>query len=217
LLPIGESNSLGAPFKSMNKKGINQTSVSRSICLGKENLSFTIHYRKRKTIGISIKPDCSILVNAPLRTQPTVIESILEKRYSWIHKQIQYFKNIGTVYTNKPYSEGSTFPILGRLYKVRTDFSSTETVSFNKEGVHLKVLQYSQINKKVQNAKIEILLEKWYRRNANRYLINRFSKIFHRLNRIKKFPDTQVSTRKMKRRWGSCCSSTCEHRLRNCP
>jgi hypothetical protein len=49
---------------------MNKTTLERSIRVGKDNLQFTIHYRKRKTIGIRIKPDCSISVNAPLRTKP---------------------------------------------------------------------------------------------------------------------------------------------------
>jgi predicted metal-dependent hydrolase len=179
-----------------------------TILLANTEYPYNIRYSKRKTIGIQIKPDGSIWVCSPKRVLSVVLEEVLQKKSAWILKQLCFFRNSNIVHTNKPYTKGSLFPILGRKHKVLIEYSNSESVHFSKIGIRIFVKKYSTINQKLIDSKVDGLLEKWYRKCSLVYLKKRFSKLHHKINLTQKLPVVNLSIRKMKRRWGSCCKQT---------
>jgi len=50
-------------------------------------IEYTLEFVDRKTLGITVKPDLSVLVRAPLDAEEGTIEGILTKRTAWILRQ----------------------------------------------------------------------------------------------------------------------------------
>lgn len=60
------------------------TEVSGRLEIGTEAFDYTLRRSARKTLGISVKPDGSVVVTAPETAEASQIEAILRKRASWI-------------------------------------------------------------------------------------------------------------------------------------
>ncbi|NLL90891.1 MAG: M48 family metallopeptidase [Ruminococcaceae bacterium] len=56
------------------------------------DLGYEIKYSKRKTLAITIKNDCSVLVSAPLDTPFCYIESFVQKNKVWIASKLERMK-----------------------------------------------------------------------------------------------------------------------------
>lgn len=68
------------------------------------NFSYDIIRTKRKTVGLQVKEDCSVIVRVPLNYSDEIVEIIVEKHSSWIVKAIEkqrFLNENKTVYTNE--------------------------------------------------------------------------------------------------------------------
>lgn len=50
--------------------------------------SYTLKRSKRKTLSLTVKPDCTVLVRAPLTTSTARIDEFVSKNSAWIEKQL---------------------------------------------------------------------------------------------------------------------------------
>ncbi|MBR0132548.1 MAG: M48 family metallopeptidase [Lachnospiraceae bacterium] len=56
--------------------------------MGDMTIKYTLQRSRRKTVQISIKPDCSIVVKAPYRVPLAEIEKFIFEKQGWIEKNI---------------------------------------------------------------------------------------------------------------------------------
>ena len=167
------------------------------IKFGSQIIPFRLEYRKRKTMEISVHPDMSVKVVAPLNRSYDEIEQKVKKRALWIIEQRYFFALFLPKQPEKRYVSGESFRYLGKQYRLKVVSSKQEKVVL-KRGV---LFVYTADRKK--SAKIKELLNRWYRQRAAIKYRERLNVCYAniRKNGIK-LPAIQI--RKMKKRWGSC-------------
>lgn len=77
-------------------------------------IPFQIQYSHRKTLSISVTPDQSLEVVAPIGSDPTKVLNRVEKRKKWIVKQIKYFEQFKPQKPDPAFISGESFVYLGR-------------------------------------------------------------------------------------------------------
>ncbi|HLS30547.1 MAG TPA: hypothetical protein VK021_06800, partial [Flavobacteriaceae bacterium] len=63
----------------------------KKITYGSTTIEFELLYTNRKTLGITVNPDLSVQVKAPMDSSRERIFQKVEKRASWIMEQKRYF------------------------------------------------------------------------------------------------------------------------------
>ena len=67
------------------------TSQMISVSYGSHSFEVQLEYRDRKTLSISVLPDCSIVALAPRWAAASDIGNRLRRRAGWIKRQPDYF------------------------------------------------------------------------------------------------------------------------------
>lgn len=152
----------------------------------------------RKTLGITVRPDRSILLRAPLDAGEDEILAKMWKRRRWIWRQQQFFLTFEPRMTERRYISGESHLYLGRQYR-------------------LKVLQSCLSEVKVRAGYLELLtpdpspeaarrvLRSWYRERATLHFPTALCAARQRFKRPIEV-EPRVEIRRLSRRWGSCLS-----------
>ncbi|MES2615645.1 MAG: YgjP-like metallopeptidase domain-containing protein [Bdellovibrionota bacterium] len=104
---------------------------------GSELIDFTIQNSDRTTLAISVYPDKSVSVVAPINTPLEKIKERVCKRAPWIIKQRIYFAQFLPSATEKTFVAGESFRYLGRQYRLKVIESSEEGITF--EGSNIQI------------------------------------------------------------------------------
>ncbi|PIZ74797.1 hypothetical protein COY07_00140 [Candidatus Peregrinibacteria bacterium CG_4_10_14_0_2_um_filter_43_11] len=162
---------------------------------GKYSYEYYLIKQDRKTVSLIVQPNLTIILKCPMDYKMDKIERFLKKKWSWLEKQLNYFKKYKKSLQEKDYVSGESFLYLGRQYKIIIKKTEKNSVTLAKNQIHIfttKAVNNSQKNKR--------LLEKWYE--------ERTSLIFKKQLKetIKKFNYDflpKLIIRKMNKRWGS--------------
>ena len=168
--------------------------MRRSLTYGSEEIVYTLNFRDRKTLGITVHPDRSTEVKAPIGSSIEKIEQKVLKRAAWILKQQDHFLAFEPRNTVRKYVSGESHLYLGRQYQLLLTESDKEVVKLT--GRYIEVS-----TSKANNA--EQMLESWYSEKSRAW----FHKIAEPLiERFKKYEvePKKIEIRKMQHRWGSC-------------
>jgi predicted metal-dependent hydrolase len=168
----------------------------RSIQYGTTTVSYELRFAARKTLGISVLPDLSVLVTAPEGKSLEAIESKVRKRAGWILKQQNYFRDFLPAPKPRRYVSGETHRFLGRQYRLKIRQESGESVKL--KGAFI----YVGLPDTTDRERVKKLVTKWFRGRAESHFaasldrcIERFGK---RLTVVSGF-----AIKRMKNRWGS--------------
>lgn len=109
-------------------------------------ISFTIIYKRRKTIGIYIDLYGQIEVQAPKDTPINTITSLLEDKWEWIQQKSKEMKDriAGTI--EKVYDHGEVFLYLGKPYSIIISSNMDnpqDYVVFEEDKIHIYVKQHN--------------------------------------------------------------------------
>lgn len=151
--------------------------------------------RPRKTLGISVLPDGSLELVAPLDSSPEAILEKVNKRRRWIRKKRAEFAAMNSTRPKLRYCSGATHRYLGRQYRLRVSKSSTNSVKLKNGYFWIEATDTSE--KAVKN-----LLENWMREHAKKQFARRLEPWKAWCQR-RKLPEPKVRLRKMDKRWGS--------------
>jgi predicted metal-dependent hydrolase len=146
-----------------------------------------------KNINIRVKPNCDVILTAPLKTTDEHILYVINKRANWINEKIEFYKSNQTVLL-KEYVSGENFKYLGRNYRLKVIESNEEIVKLQRGYLYLFIKDKTNLNKK------KILLDNWYKAKAKIH----FDKALAKYQQIVKKDIKSVKIREMKTRWGSC-------------
>lgn len=166
----------------------------RSIKYGSEEIVFTLRFRERKTLGITVHPDRSTEVNAPIGSTLEKIENKVRKRASWILKQQDHFLSFEPRNTARKYVSGESHYYLGRQYQLLVINSDEETVKLT--GAHIEI-------RTNQKSNAEQLLNEWYLMKAKKWFNDIAQPLISNFKKYNVEP-SKLEIRKMKHRWGSC-------------
>ena len=171
-----------------------------TIKLGQNSIRYGLMFADKISLSITVYPDKSVFVRAPLNIPFEEITNRVKKRAIWILRQLDYFDRFQPLPTARKYVSGETHLYLGRQYRLKVIQSDQEIVKL--KGRFLWVYTSHKGNP----TKVKALVQEWYRKHAIKLLSKRQEGL---LISVKKrcIPLPIVRFRRMKTRWGSCSKS----------
>ena len=152
-------------------------------------ISYNLVYSRRKTIGLIVNRDRSIVVRVPQGVTKEEIENFIERKKYWLYTKLKHPQKY-TKQIKKEFISGAAILYLGRYYKLEVikerfdgiKFSNRFIISKNNQKNAMKLFREWYINK----AKEKIVPKAWF-----------FSKNMG-------VKPKEIRIREFKYRWGSC-------------
>jgi len=175
--------------------------MTSAIQFGSKQIDFRLEYSNRKTLGITVNPDLSVIVKAPVDTSLEKVKEKLRKKAPWIIRQQSFFLYFHPKTPARKFIGGETHLYLGRQYrlKVINDKLIIKNEEVKLKGRFLEV--YSQDKNNVKE-----LIEEWYLSKAKdkfHLIAKPLFENFKSKHNLSLFT-YHLSLRNMPTRWGSC-------------
>lgn len=165
---------------------------------GEEKIKFYIERKNVKNVNLTVRITGEIIVTAKEEVPLDFITRFVEKKASWIIKQLKYFKTHEPENTSsKELVSGETIKYLGKQYRLKIEENSEEQVKYFRGYIYLYVKEKGNYRRK------EELLNNWIDFKCKEVFYEMFSKVYPKLSKYK-IPNAKITIRKMKTRWGSC-------------
>lgn len=168
--------------------------MMRTLIYGSEKIVYTLSFCDRKTLGITVHPDRSAEVKAPIGSSIEKIEEKVRKRAAWILKQQDHFLSFEPRNTARKYVSGESHLYLGRQYQLLIIDSNEEIVKHTGRNIEIRTSNPSNS---------EALLESWYLEKAQAWFHVISEPLIERFKKYQVEPK-KLEIRKMNNRWGSC-------------
>lgn len=164
-----------------------------------KTINFQLEYKSVKNMNISVKPDQTVFVSAPVNATYDRVETFVREKARWILKQQSHFKSTKNVDdSKKEYVSGETFKYLGAQYRLKVrECKEKEFVEVYDKYIIIHTKKINDITRKQR------LVSKWFRVEA----FNRFNEALDEMYPlIQNIVDSkpQIEVKKMTKRWGSC-------------
>lgn len=95
-------------------------------------ISFTVERSNRKTIGLYVERDGSVLVRAPLTEALERIEAVVDAKRKWIYRAQARWAALNPLQSGREFVSGETVYLLGQPH--RLDFRAEASRGVQKEG-----------------------------------------------------------------------------------
>lgn len=153
--------------------------------------------RRRKTIGISVKLDGSVVVNAPKRLSQKRVAEALQRKAMWIEGKRRKVREMSARFSmNHRFVSGESVWYLGEELSLQVRSDATSRVpQVTLAGTTLEVVLAADLPDEVRDS-----LVAWYRQHAQDYLTER---VVHYGERVGLTPNG-VSIAEWRRKWGQC-------------
>lgn len=149
----------------------------------------------RRTLAISVLPDGSLELVAPLNTTEPEILRRVEKRNLWITKQRRRFREWEAQKNPRRYVTGATHRYLGRQYRLKIQLGTAE-------GVVLRSGLFHVVAKSKNEEEVKRVLDSWYRSRASEQFERRLRQWSEWCSR-RGLSSPKLRIRLMAKRWGS--------------
>jgi predicted metal-dependent hydrolase len=170
-----------------------------SIDYSVRRLDYRLRYAPRRTLAITVYPDCTIGIVAPHGTPRQEVEARLRKRARWVVRRVLEFAQFRPRTPKRRYVGGETHLYLGRQYRLKL-------VKDEAEGVKIRGSLLTVSCATPRNARaVKQLVSAWYRQKAVERIGKRFEPIAQRFVHLGCKPPAPIF-RSMARRWGSFSS-----------
>ncbi len=164
-------------------------------------MAFTLRRSKRRTLGITIKPDGSVLVAAPLQAPLARIEALVAAKSDWIAKKQHEIATLRPPSPPKTYTAGERHRHLGRDYALSPQTGARESVTLNDNQLIITTPTPDDRDR------LRVLLRRWRRTEAARVLQERFDAHLPLVDKLG-YPRPHLVLRDMRRSWGNCRPAT---------
>lgn len=162
---------------------------------GSERIFYELFFVERKTLGITVRADKSVVVKAPLGSPMDKVQSKILKKAPWILKQKDYFLSFEPRTPERRYISGETHLYLGRQYQLKVILGvQQEKVRYT--GRYLEIHTFGK-------DRTEQLLRDWYRGKAQIWFHKLAEPLIFRFRKYGVVPQS-LEIKAMKYRWGSC-------------
>ncbi|MEA3249639.1 MAG: SprT family zinc-dependent metalloprotease [Patescibacteria group bacterium] len=162
---------------------------------GRLRFEYELMRRERKTMGLTVRPDSSIVVKCPLEIEQKDVDAFLRRKWAWLNRQLNFFERGRKIRLVQEYVSGESFLYLGRQYMLKVKRGRVEGVKLNPGRILLftnQSVRDGQHNRQ--------MLSRWYRKRAVIIFAERLQVGADRF-KLKQLPDLHI--KKMNRRWGS--------------
>jgi predicted metal-dependent hydrolase len=165
------------------------------IIFGGTRIEFCLRHSTRKTLGITVRPDTSVMVTAPLRAELDTIKRKVRKRAVWIRRQQRYFAGYLPTLPPRRFVSGETHRYLGRQYRLKVVEAAPPDVKLRGKFI------WVQTPRKGDRARVRALVRGWYLRHAEARFARSLAEGVKRLGGRVSAP--RLLLRRMPKRWGS--------------
>jgi predicted metal-dependent hydrolase len=162
-----------------------------------QDIEFKVIYSRRRTLGISVLPDSSVIVRVPYRTTDRTITRIVREKASWIIKHRDSYSKLGHNKLKRLYVNGETHLFRGNESVLKIEQSKKAYCRFYNGTIEIG-LEIPD-----DSSAIKRLLYKGYKTEAHAVFPILFD-ITIRKYESENFVPSGLVIRSMKRRWGSC-------------
>ena len=169
--------------------------MRQEIVFGTETIGYEIRFLPtRRTLGIEVHPDLSVVVRAPADCGFETIQARVGKRASWISKQLTNFQRYSPRTPARQYVSGETHLYLGRQYRLKVGSGETAAVKMNRGHLVLT------LPGKADPDRVKALLHRWYLDHARQVFTDVLDEW---LPCFKRRQQPRLIVRSMQSRWGS--------------
>lgn len=170
-----------------------------TIQFGSMVIAFSLTRSHRQRIKISVSPDKQITVEAPENRDMPEILARVHRRGAWIIRQLEFFRRFQPLPTPRRYVSGETHLYLGRQYRLKL------LPCEGREEVKL-IRGYYQVYLRdpKDHARAKRLLTRWFDIHGRAIINERLAICHTQLQRFGVPEPTNVTFRRMEKRWGSC-------------
>ncbi len=167
---------------------------------GGTTIRYRYRYAPRKTLGITVHPDLSVMISAPDGTHPELIRARVHRRAPWIRTAWREFELYLPKQPPRRYVSGETHRYLGRQYRLRV--RPARFTGAKLERGYLSVA-CPRVN---GSGTVRRLVQDWYQRHAELVFSERLA-ICADLVKREKIAAHRLRVRRLAKRWGSCTRS----------
>lgn len=158
--------------------------------MGEIDISYTVKYSDRKTLGICVERDGSVIVRAPLRASEEKIGEAVQSKRRWIWSKMNHSQKLRNDVPKKRFVKGEGFLYLGRKYKL--DIIDTEETKLRFRSRFLL-----PVSKRTEAPE---LFSEWYRDKAKEKIVPRAAMYAKQIGVAYK----NILVSDLDYRWGSC-------------
>ncbi len=156
--------------------------------------------RRRKTVAICVKPDCSVRVMVPFMLPEKKIETLVKKKSNWIKSKIARFQEIQSQHREKEYVTGESLSYLGMTHRLEIVSGAAGEVKREQGFFHVQVA--TDVNDEERKPYIKERLESWYREHALEYLREQSGRYAKEIGVV----PSSIGIKGYRSRWGTCHS-----------
>jgi predicted metal-dependent hydrolase len=162
-----------------------------------QDIEFKIVFSRRRTLGISILPDSTVVVRAPLRTSLKTINRIVQEKSAWIIKHKTGYLEKNKRKLNGSYVSGEIHLFRGEEFVLNIEKSKKSFYRFSDNQIFLG------LEKTEDKEAVKRLLYKGYKDEAMTLFPETLNKVLT-IHESQLFKPAGLIIRSMKSRWGSC-------------
>jgi predicted metal-dependent hydrolase len=162
-----------------------------------EDIEFKVIYSVRRSIGISVLPDSSVIVRVPYLTPLRTIRKVVTEKYAWVLKHRDNYRKLDHGPLKKSYISDEKHLFRGKETRLKIEKSSKYYIRFYDYTIELGT------DKTDDPAEIRRLLYIGYKNEALMLFPELMRKVLNE-HYDQMFRPTGLVVRTMKRRWGSC-------------
>ena len=149
----------------------------------------------RRTLAISVLPNGTVEIVAPLRAGIPEIQEKIRKRAGWIIRQRRHFLALHAERPERRYCTGATHRYLGRQYRLKVRAADAPAVKLRGGYIHIG-------SRSVSSRAVEALLTGWIRQMAGDQFERRLAK-WRAWCVERGLPEPKLHLLDMPKRWGS--------------
>jgi predicted metal-dependent hydrolase len=165
-----------------------------SLQFGSRIIEYELVYVSRKTLGITVNPDLTVLVKAPFNASIEKIKEKVLKRAPWIIKQHEYFLSFHPKTPPRKFISGETHLYLGRQYRLNVKIGEKNEVKYKGRFIEVRT---------TNKDKAKDLVLDWYRDHAKKKFSEIAEPIVEKFKKYNVEPNA-IELKNMPKRWGSC-------------
>lgn len=151
-------------------------------------------------IRIQVRPDCSVIVQAPSNASQEDIITAVKKRLRWVYSQLKIFRLQREYSTSRKFVSGESHYYLGRQYVLKV-------IELNDQAPYVKLLRGKiEVGLSHKNSdNVKKLLDDWYKERAKDVFHRRLNAVIEQTLWVKNIPPLRIQI--MQKQWGSCSPS----------
>ncbi len=161
------------------------------------NIEFRVVYSRRRTLGISVLPDSSVVVRAPNRTSLKTISRIVQEKAAWIKKHRDNYRQKESTRLNSTLADGENQLFRGKECRLQIIQAKKPFVRFGGNIIEIG------LHKIEDQEAIRKLLYKGFKTEASKVFADMLGLALIN-NENQMFKPAGLIIRNMKSRWGSC-------------